>query len=274
MKIREVSDLHLEFHLDSHHEDSRLILPELYGDEFSVLILAGDCFLVHKAKHIMRGFMKSVSERFRAVIVVLGNHEHYNGSLVRTKPKLCAELNHFKLDNVHVLDNDVHVIDDVAFIGTTMWTSMDNHNPMCMMDAAVKLNDFRVIRTGTIDDPYKTKFTPSHAISEFVKARQFIFDNITEHREKQHKVVVITHHAPSWQSTDPRYVGDCLNGAYLNNLDDMIWDNGPDLWFHGHVHSSFNYDIGDTRVVCNPHGYYGMTHDVNEDFLPNMVHRL
>lgn len=27
------------------------------------------------------------------------------------------------------------------------------------------------------------------------------------------------------------------------------------LWIHGHVHGSFSYSVGSTRVACNPRGY-------------------
>jgi len=29
------------------------------------------------------------------------------------------------------------------------------------------------------------------------------------------------------------------------------------LWIHGHTHESFDYMVGDTRIVCNPRGYIG-----------------
>jgi len=28
-----------------------------------------------------------------------------------------------------------------------------------------------------------------------------------------------------------------------------------DLWLHGHVHDSFDYQVGQCRVVANPAGY-------------------
>ena len=27
------------------------------------------------------------------------------------------------------------------------------------------------------------------------------------------------------------------------------------LWIHGHMHDSFDYNVNGTRVVCNPRGY-------------------
>jgi hypothetical protein len=29
----------------------------------------------------------------------------------------------------------------------------------------------------------------------------------------------------------------------------------PKLWIHGHTHDSFDYMVGETRVICHPKGY-------------------
>ena len=68
--------------------------------------------------------------------------------------------------------------------------------------------------------------------------------------------VVVTHTAPSSRSIATRYEGSVLNGAFVNDLDYLFeFDWAPDLWVHGHVHQSFDYRFGGTRVVCNPLGY-------------------
>jgi hypothetical protein len=57
-------------------------------------------------------------------------------------------------------------------------------------------------------------------------------------------------------STPPHHVSDTthLNAAYVNRLEHLM---GPavSLWIHGHTHTSFDYEINGTRVVCNPRGY-------------------
>lgn len=56
--------------------------------------------------------------------------------------------------------------------------------------------------------------------------------------------------------------------------------NAPDLWLHGHVHDSFDYNVGRTRVIANPAGYllnrrFAQTRDEfkfeNETFNPNLI---
>lgn len=36
---------------------------------------------------------------------------------------------------------------------------------------------------------------------------------------------------------------------------------GPELWIHGHTHVPCDYELLDTRIVCNPRGYPGEKHD-------------
>jgi Icc-related predicted phosphoesterase len=50
-------------------------------------------------------------------------------------------------------------------------------------------------------------------------------------------------------------------------MEQMILALNPRLWIHGHTHTSFDYMIGDTRVVANPHGYPGE----NEEFNPSVI---
>ena len=46
-----------------------------------------------------------------------------------------------------------------------------------------------------------------------------------------------------------------MSAAFVSDLSEVIWDHQPDVWIHGHVHDSFDYEVGSTRVVCNPRGY-------------------
>ena len=67
------------------------------------------------------------------------------------------------------------------------------------------------------------------------------------------RTVVITHHYPSFQSTAPKYQQDLDSAAFGSDLEH--WMGRAALWVHGHTHSSFDYLLNGTRVVCNPRGY-------------------
>ncbi len=69
------------------------------------------------------------------------------------------------------------------------------------------------------------------------------------------KIVVVTHHAPSPQSVPEQYKTDILSAAFVSDLTSVVEESNADLWIHGHLHSPFDYQLGTTRVLCNPKGY-------------------
>ena len=248
-KIRIVSDLHIEF---DRHANLEYRLDTLDTDKETILVLAGDVCVTEKIKHF-RYFFEDVNDRFYAVVYILGNHEYYRGNYPTVPEKTINGLQ--GLDNIYFL-NDSHIyIDGILFIGGTLWTDMGGGDPICCFDAQRYMNDYKLIRTGTAAEPWKMKFRPAHSIDAHRITKKYIFEVLKE--ENADKVVVVTHHAPSSQSIDQRYKLDSQNPAYFSNLDDGILDNHINLWVHGHMHSSNDYMIGETRVINNPRGYLG-----------------
>lgn len=66
--------------------------------------------------------------------------------------------------------------------------------------------------------------------------------------------VVVTHHAPHRGSLSALYASDWVSGAFVSELPDQFFEV-PVLWVHGHTHISFDYKVGNCRVLCNPRGY-------------------
>jgi predicted phosphodiesterase len=278
MKIAVASDLHLEF-------------GDLYfdnKDHADVLILSGDiCVAADIGRPDPHGilesarsdrivdFFKRCSFQFPHVIYVLGNHEHYHGDFATTGNKIKSMLESNFLSNVYLLQNEIKQIDDVTFIGGTLWTDMNGEDPTTLYHMKSMMNDFRCVTNSNRVVNYKTyeqingvdnrdrpvfqervgKFSPEDAVDEFKRFTGYI-QQIVEGRFDQ-KFVVAGHHAPSRLSTHARYADDTvMNGGYSSSLDDYIIDHPQiKLWTHGHTHHDFDYRIGSTRVVCNPRGY-------------------
>ena len=114
------------------------------------------------------------------------------------------------------------------------------------------MSDFKIIKN---DKNNYHSLHPDDVIVRHTKSLEFIKNTIVNTSKK---IVVVTHHAPSDMSVADCYKGDILmNGAYRSNLEDFIMDSNINLWCHGHTHFSFDYMLGNTRVVCNPRGYIG-----------------
>ena len=250
MKITVVSDLHLEC--------GDVTLPG--GD---VLILSGDvCEARHVSKY-SRFFTEECSAKYRETVYVLGNHEFYGGNYQKTYAKVALGLP----DNVTLLENQTHQIDDVVFVGATLWTDMNKNDPLTKWQCGQSMNDYKSITMFNESKHVYHKLQVDRTIADHFASRAFIRDTVTA--DLKQKYVVVTHHAPSFASVDPTYQDQTLmNGAYASDLTDLILDNPQiKLWTHGHMHNVSDYMIGSTRVVCNPRGYY-MYEDRADHFAP------
>lgn len=295
MKIALASDVHLEFGTISLENT----------ENADVLILSGDiCVakdLLERDVYELRGqdrsakyhtFFQECGERFPHVIYVAGNHEHYDGDFATTLKVLKERLSYIK--NLYILDREIKKIDDITFIGGTLWTDMNNGDSLTLYHMKHMMNDFRIIKNSErpvtrkvpiyklnpdytedgkngqkyltdekgflIVESYKFKeepglFSPENAFEQHALMKQYI-QTIIEGKFDQ-KFVVVGHHAPSKLSTKPRYQDDVImNGGYSSDLSEFIMDHPQiKLWTHGHTHDNFDYMIGSTRVVCNPRGY-------------------
>lgn len=235
MKIQIASDLHLE-HVERFERGSIGVRPRPDAD---VLVLAGD---IDTGANAVRKFAALPIP----VVMVPGNHEAYGGDLdnVLAEMKRAAEGT-----NVHVLCAKTVEIGDVSFCGTTLWTDyrLDGElgDSVAMWSAERSIVDHRRIS-------YRgRRFRASDAQALHFEQRGFVED--APAACKGRKRVLVTHHGVHPLSVHSKYQGNPINPAFVSDLGALL--DPFDLVIHGHVHDSFDYTIGRTRVVVNPRGY-------------------
>lgn len=237
-------------------------IPSLDTDPQSVLLLSGDIHV--GARAIKSGWLINLSQRFPYVLYVLGNHEFYGDSLDRCADRIREELAKRNISNVIVLDNKAFEIPDtdVKVIGGTMWTDFNRGNPLSMHDAQMTMNDYKKIRNFR----HTRRLLPNHLLQEHYKFKDFLLNELAKPWDG--RVFVSTHHAPHQLSVHVMYENDYHgNAAYASDLSNEILDH-PQIkyWFHGHMHNSSDYIIGECNVICNPYGYKGVV--LNDSFNP------
>jgi predicted phosphodiesterase len=245
MKILPLSDLHLEF--------APLHIPNT--DKADVTLLLGD---IHTGIKGVQWAANTIESKH--VIYVLGNHEYYSGKYPDTLNKIRVEAEKYS-PNFHVLENESVKIDDVTFFGCTLWTdfALFGDATIGKLDCYDKLNDYKHIRLGNAD--HYRKIIPAdvekwhHESVDALRAGLY-------NEEPNSKRVICTHHAPSPKSLSPQFFSAPTSAAYASNLDGFVAYSGAKYWFHGHLHESVNYGLGNTRVISNPRGY----NDSNEQF--------
>jgi predicted phosphodiesterase len=233
MKIGVISDLHL----------SRGVQPAPVNG-CTVYALAGDIGRPAEA-------IAWAQDLGKPVLYVPGNHEFYGRSLASTTDELRQLA---QGTDVHLLDNEEFRVAGVRFLGSTLWTDflLDGDGQgrrTAVREAIDKVHDFRRI---FVDHDRREVFTPEHSERLFRLNAAWLQQRLQ--RSWPGPTVVITHHAPSAASIDPRFAGSPLNACFTSHLDHLLGP-GVDLWIHGHMHHSLDYSVRGTRVVCNPRGY-------------------
>lgn len=268
MDIWTLSDIHLTLaQARSHHMP--FAVPEA-----DVCVVAGDITddLVPALQWLSRTILPKMP-----VVTVLGNHEFFGHDIPagrRTAARIAADL------GIHLLDDSSVEIGGTRFAGGTLWTDFrlfedaDENTTFtqraCMAEAKQKFGDFDEIwATEASDRMIARLFNPRDAV-ELHRGTVAYLDRLLFDADGT-PTVIVTHHAPSGRSISPKFADLATSAAFASGMDGFISAFQPDLWIHGHVHNSFDYQIGSTRIVCNPRGYEAYA---NPDFLPALLCRV
>lgn len=226
MRLRVVSDLHVEFQRDG----GQTLIEEVASDpSYDVLVCAGDLADAANLEAALEFLVQAASPR--PVVFVLGNHEHYGARREKVHASV-AKVASKSGGQLHWLNNSSTEIGGQRFLGGTLWFPRSSTAPKHA------LNDFR-----TIPGFESWVYDEHQATVDFLR------------REVVKSDVVVTHHLPSWGSVHLRFVGSGINHFFVYDLEDLIAERQPRVWIHGHTHNSFRYSVGQTKILCNPFGY-------------------
>jgi len=230
MRILLISDLHLDF-FDCYSAER--FIKSFRANKADVVAFAGDL----SGYEFLKDAIKILCEHFAEIIFVPGNHEFY---MAPTKESVFELLENaqIKFPNFKFLYNSIYKKGKIRFLGTTLWfpeTPQSLHNTF-------RINDFNYIND-----------FENWVYDENDLAMKFLNQNL------QRGDFVITHHLPSWKSVDYQYKDSTINCYYVCNIEDAAFKRKPRIWQHGHSHTSKNYTINKTSVICNPLDYYPNT---------------
>nr|WP_205192966.1 metallophosphoesterase [Burkholderia sp. Ax-1724] len=243
-----MSDLHLE-------NDEPELVPHAHAD---LIVLAGD---IHNHAAGPRWAAQTFDDTV-PVVYVPGNHEYYDGEFGALESALIDAA--AQVDNVHVLNNAALVDPQGRWrvLGTTLWTdfALYGATPEAIeesIEAARRVMlDYRgLIQMNWPHDTHDAArdFTPADSLALHRRSRAWLETELA--KPFAGKTIVVTHHAPHRLSLAGRYAEDRVSAGFVNHLPELV--RAPvALWIHGHTHTSFDYTVGGTRVVCNPRGYF------------------
>lgn len=238
MKIKCISDIHFEF-----HPDGGKAFVESLPNNCDVLVVAGD-LTTHKTG--IAPALSMLCQKFKRVVYTPGNHEYWGttkGQVNRSLDKARA-----RNPNLYVLSNSVAEIEGQRFVGGTMWFS-ETVEAMRWAHSWADFAKIKGLRNWIFNDNRK-------------------FAALLQSELKQGDIVV-SHHLPSSAVVSDRYKNNPGNCYFISEMSNEILDKKPAVWFFGHTHDSRDMMLGDTRMVCNPFGYFD--YETNGKFDPYLV---
>ncbi len=268
MEIWTLSDIHLTIPQAKSFE-MPFAVPEA-----DVCVVAGDISdnLAYSLEWLSRNILPHMP-----VVTVLGNHEFFGWGIPdgrRKAARMATDL------GIHLLDDSSTEIGGIRFAGGTLWTDFglfedEDENTAftrraCMAEAKQKFGDFDEIWATEANDRHMARLFNPRDAAELHRGTGAYLDRLLFDADGT-PTVIVTHHAPSARSIAPKFSGSATSAAFASNMDSFVSAFQPDLWIHGHVHDSFDYQIGRTRIICNPRGYEAYA---NPDFLPALLCRV
>ena len=251
MRTRPLSDLHFEFHADLGKE----FIARQDPRGVDLLVLSGDITHAHLSAEMFERFRKKFS---CPIVFVPGNHEYHKSSRGPATRALRGAVD--RLRGVHWLDNEVIEIEGQRVLGTTLWygpPEVPIHPLLLSTREEWQRGFIRMKESAGSDKVIEDVFADFKFISGL---RSWVYD---EHERSMAFLrenlragdIVMSHFLPSRCSVTTEWQERLNTGFFVTDVHALIEERKPALWIHGHTHESLDYQIGPTRVICNPLGY-------------------
>ena len=167
--------------------------------EADVCVVPGD---MHRGD-LEVSFLGSTITPHMPVVVTPGNHAYYHNSMPDIRTAMRREARSYP--DLHLLDPGSVVIDDVRFVGATLWTDYrlaGAHRQRDAMRAAGRsMNDHRLILVSEGMDPRNHVWSPEMALARHEEELAYIRSVLEQ--PFAGPTVVVTHHGP------PPGIGPC-----------------------------------------------------------------
>ncbi len=241
LKIHYLSDIHLEFYdLTKVPRLLQQIVPQS-----PICVLAGD--IGYPFQNTYEAFLRGIHSKFEHIFLIHGNHEYYqlkdnkgksNEEILQKTHEIIETHN---LHKIHFLHNSHYDLPNTnfRFIGSILWSKIE--------DKRYLSNDYDLIYQNSVDE-----LNVTHQL-----CKEYLQNALLEARNQNKKVIMITHHLPSFKLNHIKYAKYMnYHQCFSSHCDDLI--NDPvKLWIFGHTHMDINMEINKILCVANPIGYKG-----------------
>jgi len=240
LEVQYASDLHLEFPKNREFISANPLIPVA-----DTLILAGDTLVFNPSTYQpideqYDSYIDYLSNNFKQVFLLPGNHEFYGGF------DISKTLHSFEMplrENVTYINNMSVIINDYKIIFSALWTYIPNSFPTRYFgDFHSCMYNYERLTIKAYNEAYEIS-------KEYIKSE-------IKNNSRKHKLLIVSHHLPSFKLIDPKYANNRLNNGFASMSDSLISLSNAKFWIYGHSHSNTNMRlIGQTKMITNPLGY-------------------
>ena len=260
MKTLIVSDLHWDYN------SNKLGMIVDYGfeqniNDYDLVLIAGDIAGNYTLESMYLSKLKNKITGDTKVCVVSGNHlgyERVKSGFENTKEHALLTLRKVYNDKpIYYMENDILEIDDYVVIGCCLYTdfTLNNNQIGDQRKSELYINDFRYVQTIDYDNSLIRNVMSEDYIKWHKRSVDFIQKACEKYKNK--KIILLTHFLVTPKSISEKYVGDDLNAFYCTDLEWLLKENkNIILVASGHSHEKSDTNVGDTRVVLEPYGYF------------------
>ena len=117
-------------------------------------------------------FFEEECVKYKDVIYVMGNHEHYGGDFAKSEQWFRDFCESNDIHNIHLLNKDTFRLGGYEFIGGTLWTDFNDMDSYTMFNAERAVNDYKGVKN--TDDTVSYKFLPKHALRDHSDMRGYL----------------------------------------------------------------------------------------------------
>lgn len=251
MRFWILSDFHFE-------TGSSTLLPQK-PSKVDAILMADDLSYAHEILEITKSYINHYD---LPIIFVAGNHEFY---YEKSMPDAIHEMEMAELasqseewkQRFYFLNRKAVVFGDTRIIGATLWTDLElaADNPE---DKIWRLNETNALRDFHAIQYSEDKiFRPNDMLKLFYADHAYIEEQLMV--PFHGKTVVLTHHLPHPSCVAQDFKDNKFNYLFASSEKAFgqlfLSETAPHLWVHGHTHTALDTKVGNTRIVCNPHGY-------------------
>jgi predicted phosphodiesterase len=239
-----ISDLHIETWEGSF---------DWTGQSTSMIcVVAGD---IARDRDIVIKTLTHLGQCYRAVFYIDGNDEHRfslddMGESYRSLAKQIEQI-----PNVTYLQDNVCIVDGVAFLGTNAWWTFD-------LDSEIDYDQSRqwFRERYQINEP-EVNNVEAMAFNDYAYLAKSV-ERLQTHRDVK-KIVLVTHTVPSLQLIDHdlelagTYRLNCTGNSHILKVFQNDTERKISTWCFGHYHNDVDHEIAGVRFVNNCRGRRG-----------------